>query len=277
VRAIALGLGAICLLAFVRASLVLARHIPLNWNEGWNAYHTADIAAGRPLYPDPATATFFTNYPPLSFYVIAPIGQALGDHMIAGRLVAFVSLLVWIVLVAIAARRLRCSWASAAFGALVLAAGLFVFSDFYVGVNDPQMLGHALQALGLVLLLSPRRTTGLLAACAVLFAAGVFVKNNLIALPLAAVVWLWFDDPPGARRLIVFGAATAASRGGLSRRAGAGARDERVDSMAVAALLVRSALVRSLHSRRRHRVRPQARRRGALRGHGALLLGRQAE
>ncbi len=205
-RAIALGLGAICLLAFVRTSLTLVRHIPLNWNEGWNAYHTADVAAGRPLYPDPSTATFFTNYPPLSFYVIAPIGRALGDHMMAGRLVAFASLLAWLALVAVVARRLRCSWTSSAFGALVLAAGLFVFSDFYVGVNDPQMLGHALQMFGVVLLVSRPRTTTTVAACALLFTAGVLVKNNLIVLPLATTTWLWFDDRRTARRLIVFGA-----------------------------------------------------------------------
>jgi hypothetical protein len=131
----------------------------------------------------------------------------LGDHMIAGRLVAFVSLLAWIALVAIAARRLRCSWAAAAFGALVLAAGLFVFSEFYVGVNDPQILGHALQALGLVLLLSPRRTTASLACSALLFTAGVFVKNNLIALPLASVIWLSLDNRRSAWWLVVFGAA----------------------------------------------------------------------
>ncbi len=207
-RAIALGLGAICLLASVRAFLVLVRRIPLNWNEGWNAFHTADIAFGRPLYPDPAGA-LFTNYPPLSFYVIAPVGRALGDHIIAGRLVAFIALLIWIALVAIVARRLRCSWTSSAFGALVLAAGLFVFSDFYVGVDDPQMLGHALQAVGVLVLLSRRRTSSSLAACAALFTAGVFVKNNLIVLPVATVAWLWIDDRPSARRLAMFGAFAA--------------------------------------------------------------------
>jgi hypothetical protein len=198
---------AVCGLSFVRTALILVRQVPLNWNEGWNAYHAADIVAGRPLYPDPATTFFFTNYPPLSFYVIAPIGRLLGDHMLAGRLVAFVSLLAWLALLVAVARRLRCGWTSAVFGALVLAGGLFVFSDFYVGVNDPQMLGHALQALGLVLVLSTPRTTASLVGCAVLFTAGVFVKNNLIALPLATVAWLWFDDRPSAGRLIVFGAA----------------------------------------------------------------------
>ncbi len=205
-RAMALGLGAICLLAFVRTFLTIVRHIPLNWNEGWNAYHAADVAAGRPLYPDPS-GTFFTNYPPLSFYVIAPIGRALGDHILAGRLVAFVSLLAWLALVALAARRFRCSWPSSIFGALVLAVSLLVFSDFYVGVDDPQMLGHAIQALGLVLLVSERRSTRTLAAIAVLFTAGVLVKNNLIVLPLAAVAWLWMVDRRSAKRLAALGAA----------------------------------------------------------------------
>ena len=200
-------LAAVCVLTLVRAFLTIVRRIPLNWNEGWNAYHTADIVAGQPLYPEPGVATFFTNYPPLSFYVIAPLGRLLGDHLIAGRLVAFVSLLGWIAFVAIAARRLRCSWAASAFGALVLATGLFVFSDFYVGVNDPQILGHALQALGLVLVLSPRRRTASLAASALLFTAGVFVKNNLIVLPIASVIWLSLDDRRSARRLVAFGAA----------------------------------------------------------------------
>ena len=200
-----LVVGAICLLAFVRAGLLIPRPVPLNFNEGWNAYHTADIAAGRPLYPDPP-ALFFTNYPQLSFYVIAPVGRLLGDQMAGGRLVALLSLAAWIGLVAVVIRRLRCSWTEAGFGAAVLAVYMFVFSDFYVGVNDPQILGHALQMLGLVFLLRDRRTLGALAACAACFAAGVFVKNNLIALPLAAVVWLLVVDRPNAWRLIALGA-----------------------------------------------------------------------
>ena len=213
-RAIALGLGAICLLASVRTSLTIVRRIPLNFNEGWNAYHTADVAAGRPLYPD-VSGVFFTNYPPLSFYVTAPLGHALGDHMIAGRLVALTAFVAWVVLVAVAARRLRCSWTTASFGALVLAACMFVFSSFYVGVNDPQILGHALQAAGLVLLLRDKQTTASLAACAGFFVAGVFVKNSLVALPLAAVIWLWFEDRSAAGRLTVLGAVGGACAAAL--------------------------------------------------------------
>jgi hypothetical protein len=83
---------------------------------------------------------------------------------------------------------------------------MFVFSSFYVGVNDPQILGHALQMFGLVLLLGDRQSTASLAAAALLFAAGVFVKNTLVALPLAATLWLLAVDTPRGWRLAVFGA-----------------------------------------------------------------------
>ena len=197
-------LAAVCLLTLVRTFLTIVRRIPLNFNEGWNAYHTADLVAGRPLYPE-LTGAFFNNYPPLSFYVVAPIGRALGDQMLAGRLLAFVSLVAWIALVIVCARRLRCSWTSAVFGGLVVAVSMFVFSSFHVGVNDPQIFGHALQMLGVVLMLRDRRTTMSLAVSAVLLAAGVFVKSNLIALPIAVVVWLWLDDRSSAWRVMTFG------------------------------------------------------------------------
>jgi hypothetical protein len=207
VRRVALALGAICLLCFFRSSLTLGRHLPLNFNEGWNAYHTADVAAVRPLYPDPA-GLFFNNYPPLSFLLIAPIGRALGDQLLAGRVIAMASFAAWIALLAVAARRLRCSWTNALFGAVVLAIHMFVFSDFYVGVNDPQMLGHAVQALGLVVVLADTRSTGRLLAAAALFSAGVLIKTNLIALPLAVAIWLLATDRSSAWRLIAFGAAS---------------------------------------------------------------------
>ena len=140
-----------------------------------------------------------------------PLGRLLGDQMIAGRLVAMAAFAAWLALVALAARRLRCSSTNAVFGAITLAIYMFVFSDFYVGVNDPQVLGHALQALGLVILLSDRKTAAGLAAAGVLFAAGVFVKNNLIALPLAATLWLLANERSRGWRLIAVGAVAGAA------------------------------------------------------------------
>ena len=196
----------LCALGFVRTTLIVGRRAPLNYNEGWNAYHSADVAAGRPLYPDPS-GTFFNNYPPLSFLAVAPLVHVVHDPLVAGRALATASLLVWVVCLGIAVRRLGGSRLHAAFAAALLAVYMFVFSSFYVGVDDPQIFGHALQALGLLVLLGRRRSTVSLALAAVLLAAGVFVKNNLVALPIASVVWLWTTDRPSAWRLAAFGAA----------------------------------------------------------------------
>jgi hypothetical protein len=213
-RLLSASILALCLLAFVRVSLLAGAQLPLNFNEGWNAYHAADLAAGRPLYPDPSQQ-FFTNYPPLSFLLIAPAGRVLGDPMLAGRVIALAAFAAWVLLIMIAARRLGCSRSASMFGGAVLATFMFVFSDFYVGVNDPEILGHALQLGGLLLLLRERRSGTAIASAALLFTAGVFVKNNLIALPLAGVVWLLIVDRRAGVRLVtagaIIGAATAAA------------------------------------------------------------------
>ena len=59
-------------------------------------------------------------------------------------------------------------------------------------MNDPQMLGHALQLGGLSLLLQKNRREIIPAALAM--AAGLFIKHNLAALPLAATLWLCWQD-----------------------------------------------------------------------------------
>lgn len=205
-----LALGALCLLTLLRTALTIRLRIPLNFNEGWNAFHTSDLASGRPLYPD-VSGFFFNNYPPLSFYPIAAVGRIVGDQMLGGRIVALVSLVAWTVLLALLARRMRCSWRESIFAGLLFAVQLGVFSDFYVGVNDPQMLGHALQALGLLLLVRVRHTAGSLFTCALLFATGVFAKQNLIALPIAGVAWLMIVDSRSAWRLAAFGVLLAAA------------------------------------------------------------------
>ena len=204
----ALLLAATCLLLVLRTALIIRLHIPINWNEGWNAYHTTDLVMGRPLYRG-STGFFFNNYPPLSFYIVAAWGWLLGDQMLAGRSLSLLALIGWAWLLALTAKRLGCRWSEAAFAALLLLASLFLFNVFNVGVNDPEFLGHVLQALGLFILLREPRTPWSLVSCAVLFAAGVFVKHLLIALPIAAVVWLMVFDRRAAWRLMAVGSLLA--------------------------------------------------------------------
>src|ERR1700753_1179675 len=67
--------------------LTIGRYIPLDPNEGWNAYFGDAAIHGGVLYP-PADALITNNYPPLSFYIVGAIGYLTGDSIFAGRAVA---------------------------------------------------------------------------------------------------------------------------------------------------------------------------------------------
>ena len=87
---------------------------------------------------------------------------------------------------------------------ILFAAWLLVGSD-YVGMDDPQLLGHALEIAALLLVLkkSPNDI-----AAAVLFALAVFVKHNLVAMPVAVGLWLLMEDRARARRFVGAGFAS---------------------------------------------------------------------
>ena len=181
--------------------LIIPLHIPINYNEGWNAlFDTRAVTAGAgPLYP-PAGSFVFNNYPPLGFYVVGALGRfVFGDMILAGRVLALVSLLGAAVLTGLCVRFLGGARRAA------LAAGLFLLLNMatwfrtYVAMDDPQWLAQAIMLGGLAVLLRKggliRLTSGqlplpALAGAALLMVAGGFVKHNLIALPLAVTLWL---------------------------------------------------------------------------------------
>ena len=61
----------------------LFAHIPLSYNEGWNAFHALRLRSGGPLYP-PVAPALFINYPPLSFYIVGSLASLIGDDIFAG-------------------------------------------------------------------------------------------------------------------------------------------------------------------------------------------------
>jgi hypothetical protein len=173
-------LAAGCAYGLVRVIAVIGTHAPLDPNEGWNAYHTVAAMMGGPLYPD-ARSFMFNNYPPLSFYFVGLFG---GDYIVAGRIVSLVSLLAVSAGIYASARRMGAERAAGVFGALWFLAGLLAFTD-YAAMDDPQLLGHAVAMGGFLLLL---RGNAIAAAAAMTLA--LFVKHNLIVMPLAALIWL---------------------------------------------------------------------------------------
>ncbi len=186
-----------------RAIAIVPLHVPLDPNEGWNAYHTVAAIAGHGPYP--AGGSFMVNnYPPLSFYLVGLLGRFAGDQIVAGRIISLASFVCICGFATMVARRLCGSLQDALLSAILLAATLFLTSD-YVGMDDPQLLGHAFQLAALFLVLREPRTASTMVAAALLFVAGGFVKHNLFVLPLATVIWLALFDRHNALRLVVCG------------------------------------------------------------------------
>jgi hypothetical protein len=197
-RALNLLLAVACAMGLARAASLIFLHVPLDPNEGWNAYHAAAAIAGTPLYPH---GPFVNNYPPLSFYAVGILG---GDHIFAGRIVSLTSLLAVAAAIFASLRAMEAPRGAALFGALWFVGGMLVFTD-YVAMDDPQLLGHAAALAGLLLLLR-----GHAASAALAMAAALFVKHNLVALPLASLAWLALTDRHKARGFAAAGIAAGA-------------------------------------------------------------------
>jgi hypothetical protein len=195
---LAMALAVLPLLA--RNILAIAALAPLDPNEGWNAAHALAAMTGRALYPPPQSL-MVNNYPPLSFYIVGALARLTGDAVIAGRILSLISFLAACGGIALALRQMGCGARARLFAVLFFAAMLLIASD-YVAMNDPQLMGHAVQLAALLLLL---RGQTLVAALA--FAASLFLKHNLLALPLAAGAWLVWQDRRAGLRFMVSGIA----------------------------------------------------------------------
>lgn len=198
------ALAAACAAGLAHVLSVIVLRMPFDPNEGWNAYFAqAAMATGSP-YPA-ATSLMVNNYPPLSFYLIGALAWPLGDAVIAGRLVALAALIATALGIARAARLMGCSRIEAAFAALLFAGGVMFTTD-YAGMDDPQMLGHAVAMGGLLLALQEPRTPRSMLLSALLFVVAFFIKHNLVVLPLAAAAWLALAERRQATAFAMSGA-----------------------------------------------------------------------
>jgi hypothetical protein len=204
-KLIVLGMALFCALWLWRAIATMGLHLPIDPNEGWNAYHAAAAMSGAPLYPGPQSF-MINNYPPLSFYLIGGFGSLLGDYIFAGRIVALLAFFFVSFGIYAAARSMDCKRFQALFAVFLFAGGLLVFTD-YVGIDDPQMLAHALAMAGFLLLLKEPRSALRLGTAALLFVLAVFVKHNVIAMAVTMTAWLAVYDRRSAIRLAAFGIA----------------------------------------------------------------------
>jgi len=180
----------------------LGIHYPIDVNESWNAL-LADRAMGNgELYPS-VHGAFFNNYPPLSFYIVGLAGRLIGDNIVAGRLISVISILIiganitWIV------RNLGGRLRPAILAGALFAAIIAKSFTGYTGINDPQLLAQAVMSFGFaVFSASPRQLNNVAAGALIMVAAG-FIKHNIVAMPLAATLWLAQYNRPMLVRWLV--------------------------------------------------------------------------
>lgn len=186
--------GIVLLLAAALTGLLeplssIFRHVPKDYNEGWNAFWSAVAWDGGRLYPPPEAA-ISNNYPPLSFYVVGALGHLIGDDIFAGRLLASVSLATIAANIFLWLRVGGSSRGIALFAAALFLAEFEHYAPTYVGVNDPQLFAHALILTGNTLLWrSGFSTRGLIGACGLMILGGM-TKHLLVPLPLATTAWI---------------------------------------------------------------------------------------
>ncbi len=191
-RLAVVALAAGCLMGLVHVLSVIGLHVPFDPNEGWNAYFAQMAMANGTPYP-PDGSFLVNNYPPLSFFAIGELGRFVGDNIFAGRIVSLLALLVTAVGMSEAARGMGCDKVEAAFACLLFIACILLTSD-YAGMDDPQMLGHAVAIWALVVVVRAPRTARRMVLAALILTLAFFVKHNLILLPVSLGAWLLLVD-----------------------------------------------------------------------------------
>jgi hypothetical protein len=186
--------------------------IEIAQNEGWNAYH-ADAAMGvtgaAPLYPLTDTL-IVNNYPPLSFYVVGALGKIFGDALYVGRVLSLMGVAGLGVLIAVMIIELGGGAAGAAVGGLWFVAVMARSFTRFVGMNDPQLVGHVLM-MGALLWLMRREACGQSTVPPILaMVAAGFYKHNIVAVPVTSLLWLIGRDWRRTMLPLAVGAVAAA-------------------------------------------------------------------
>jgi len=178
-------------------------------NEGWNAYHADEAMRGSGLYPPP-DGLIANNYPPLSYYLLGWLSGLFGDPLYVGRALSLLATLGIGAAAAAVVRQFGGSRAAVLIAGFWFVATMARFFEFYVGMNEPQLLNLAVMAAGFAWFFK-RHAEGRAVEPAVLtMVLAGFIKHNFITLPLVALIWLALDNRRLALRAALIGAAAAA-------------------------------------------------------------------
>ncbi|MCT6855524.1 MAG: hypothetical protein M3Z59_03845 [Bombella apis] len=186
------------LLTCLRTGAVMFHHVALDYNEGWNALLAGwGIGVGGHQLYSSETGFIFNNYPPLSFFIFGWVIKLGGDAIIVGRIISCLSIILSSILIQrlinIMTRSALSGWA----GSLIFLATMNTAFYNYFGMNDPQWLAQCLMLVGVYILFSSGRVSFVwwrLLLSVLFIVLGGFTKHNLVALPLALCVWMFFLD-----------------------------------------------------------------------------------
>jgi hypothetical protein len=180
---------------------ILTYHIPLDPNEGWNAYFTRVAMSGGNLYP---TGDLVTNaYPPLSFYIVGLAGLVTGDTILAGRSIALLATLAVAVNLYLWLRATTAAMRIALLGSACFLVFAVTFGQTYIALDDPQWLAHAIMTSGLVLLWRGEASTRAIVLASILMIAAGLTKHLLFPIPIAVTFWLMMRSRTALRTWIV--------------------------------------------------------------------------
>jgi len=211
-----LSVAVICLMTVVMLALFqlpvrrIFTHGQVNYNEGWNAYRTAMVAKGIPLYRTPPHGMIgATAYPPISFHVVSLLGNT-NTYTVVGRLISLFALLAAGIFAALIVSRFGGSLPVSVFSFLLYEISIAFLRPDRIGMNDPQLLGEAFTIAGLYCYVKDPDSKRLLCISALLFCLAGFTKPNLIAFPAAVAIDLLIRS---RRSFAVWAGAMVASAG----------------------------------------------------------------
>jgi hypothetical protein len=150
--------------------------VGIDHNEGWNALLAAQWMSGKPLYP--AFDALSANNYRLSFLRDRWLGRWLGELLFAGRLLAFIGSSPRLLQLQAVVKRLTSHTHAALMSGLLLVGYSAALYPRYVGMDDPQWLGHAVMLLGLLAFLASEQRGWLFLLSASLMLAAGFVKHT---------------------------------------------------------------------------------------------------
>ncbi|MFB3895219.1 MAG: ArnT family glycosyltransferase [bacterium] len=217
---IALGILIIYFLFFLYHSIIYIIYpYDLDNEEGFILNQTCLLAQGQTIYPDLTDYPYTVgNYPPVFQLLGVPLTWIFGNTHAVGRSISVVSTLLLGLIIFLIVRRITGTNLPA------LIAALFPFSTHYfyrwAAYNRVDMLALLLALLGIYLVMKLevssqirlRRTAVrkmqkssyllLIAAC-ILFVLAFYTKQNMVAAPIAAIIYLLIKDRKLAGILIL--------------------------------------------------------------------------